>query len=178
MVHFRAIVTWRNNLLKSCLLIKSSTQLLCSELFSLYMILVVWYLFTQIGSIYTDLGRLVVWHLKIWPAFDFQTRLVLSTENYFQWMIQFFNFEPNLYMFAIFSQNIRSENMLSYAVYVLQLFSIFFVHLYWFGYSKKNPFLGYIFKVVNRRYKNYLIYILFRPISEIDWYQKIFFISI
>ena len=71
-------------------------------------------------------------------------------------------------MFAVFSQNIRLENMLSYAVYVLQLFSIFFIHLYWFGYSKKNPFLGYIFKVVNRGYKNYLIYILFGPISEID----------
>ena len=35
--------------------------------------------------------------------------------------------------------------------------SNFFILLYWFGHSKKNPILGHISKVVNSGYKNYVI---------------------
>ena len=51
----------------------------------------------------------------------------------------------------------------------------FFILLCWFGYSKNNSISGYIYKVVNSRYKNYVLFISqinlipFRPILEIDW---------
>ena len=35
----------------------------------------------------------------------------------------------------------------------------FFILLCWFSDSMKNPILGYIYKVVDNEYKNYVIYV-------------------
>ena len=49
-----------------------------------------------------------------------------------------------------------------------------------FGHSKNNLILGCIFKVVNSRYKNYVIFISqihlspFESIRKTDWYQRVF----
>ena len=69
-----------------------------------------------IGSIYRNLGGLVVWYLKRWPGFDSQPGTMLPTVNYLQLMIYFKKFLiKHWYLPYIFLQNIRSEYFFSYA---------------------------------------------------------------
>ena len=55
----------------------------------------------------------------------------------------------------------------------------FFIFLCWFGHSKNNSILAYIYKVVNRRWNCHIIFIsqinlsLFGPILEMHWCQFI-----
>ena len=80
---------------------------------------------------------------------------------------------------TIILHNIRSGNMFTYAVYILQVFSnfaFFFANLA----IKQNITLGYICKDVNSGYTNYIICISwiklnpFGSISEVDCCQIIF----
>ena len=95
-----------------------------------------------IGSIYRNLGGLVVWYLERWPGFDSQPGSILSTLNYLQvnYLHRFSCRMLDQKTFsAILHQNIIRQNKFFN-------FSPNFLHfLCWFGYSNNNSILGYIY---------------------------------
>ena len=66
----------------------------------------------------------------------------------------------HLYICYRFSYRTSDQEICSAILYKFCNFPpIFFIIFSCFGYSKKNPILCYICKVVNSAYKNYVIYI-------------------